>query len=378
MTTRFLFTLGLFFVSAAQPDIVQSQQAMSNIDVLPVTADTSAHSAPPAPVREAAPPRALPSPPVISGMIQFWVTGGDEGLRNTYRIRRAEVKASGNATPTVSWVLMMDLGKALSATSSMAPGGGVQTAISQSGRPLQDVIISTQVNPVLRIDAGQQKIPFGLEGAQSSSTLETVERALFASDRARGGSYGDVRDIGITARGRWTNALDYQVGAFNGSGEAMNDVDANQAKAMIGRVAIHPLPAVQLGISGVYAGSTAADAPRRDRDGVDLRIRSGRVLIQAEAVSGHDALIGRQGMYALAGYRILSTTDVHLRFDAWDPDVQRESDAVSATQRDYLAGVTWTLPGAGVKAQADIARRTWSAGITPSRWQLLINLQTCW
>ena len=311
-------------------------------------------------------------------MVQFWITGGDAGFRNTYRLRRAEVKASGNAAPALSWVLMLDLGKTLSATSVMTSGGTVQTAVAQSGRPLQDAMMSAQVTPSLRIDAGQQKIPFGLEGAQSSSTLETVERALFASDRARGGSFGDMRDLGITARGRWTNAFDYQVGAFNGSGESQNDVDANQAKAIIGRVAVHPNSAIQLGLSGVYAGSTAADAPRRDRDGADLRIRSGKVLIQAEAVSGHDALIGRQGMYVLAGYHVLPTADVHFRFDAWDPDVQRESDAASATQRDYLTGVTWIMPGAGFKAQADIARRTWSAGITPSRWQLLINLQTSW
>jgi hypothetical protein len=321
---------------------------------------------------------AFPSSPVISGMVQFWISGGDAGFRNTYRLRRAEVKASGSATPAWSWVIMLDLGKTLSATSVMMPNGSVQTAVSQSGRPLQDAMMSAQVSPTLRIDAGQQKIPFGLEGAQSSSTLETVERSLFASDRARGGSFGDVRDLGVTVRGRWTSALDYQVGAFNGSGESQNDVDANLAKAVIGRIAIRPIAALQLGVSGVYAGTSAADAPRRDRDGVDLRIRSGKLLIQAEAVSGHDAALGRRGMYTLAGYRVLPTTDLHLRFDAWDPDVERETDAASATERDYLAGITWTMPSAGFKAQADITHRTWSAALVPSRWQLLINLQTSW
>jgi hypothetical protein len=326
----------------------------------------------------AAPRAAFPSSPTLSGMVQFWISGGDAGYRNTYRLRRAEVKASGSATSTLSWVIMLDLGKALSATSVTMPNGSVQTAVSQSGRPLQDAMMSAQVSPALRIDAGQQKIPFGLEGSQSSGTLETVERSLFASDRARGGSFGDVRDLGITARGRWTSALDYQIGAYNGSGESQNDIDANLAKAVIGRVAIRPIPALQLGLSGVYAGTSAADAPRRDRDGVDLRVRSGKLLIQAEAVSGHDAALGRRGMYSLAGYRVLPTTDLHLRFDAWDPDVEREADAASATERDYLAGITWTMPSAGFKAQADITHRTWSAALVPSRWQLLVNLQTSW
>jgi hypothetical protein len=324
-------------------------------------------------------PRATwPSSPALSGLLQFWISGGDAGFRNTYRLRRAEVRASGAATPVLSWTIMLDLGKALSATSVTMPNGTIQTAVAQNSRALQDAAILVQATPSLRIDVGQQKIPFGLEGSQSSATLETVERSLFASDRARGGSFGDMRDIGLALRGRWTSALDYQVGAFNGSGEGQNDVDANLAKAIIGRVAFKPTTALQLGVSGVYAGTSAADAPRRDRDGVDLRFRNGKLLLQAEAVAGHDALISRRGMYALASYRALPMTDLHARFDAWDPDTKREADAASATERDYLAGFTWTMPAAGLKAQADIAHRTYSSALAPSRWQLLINLQTSW
>ncbi|MEP6999102.1 MAG: porin [bacterium] len=349
----------------------------------PEPATAAAPAAPVAPATSvptpaAAPRAAWPSLPALSGLLQLWISGGDAGFRNTYRLRRAEVRASGATTPLLSWTIMLDLGKTLSATSVTLPNGTIQTAVSQNSRALQDAAIFLQASPTLRIDVGQQKIPFGLEGAQSSGTLETVERSLFASDRARGGSFGDMRDIGVALRGRWTSALDYQVGAFNGSGEAQNDVDANLAKAIIGRVAFRPMTALQFGVSGVYAGTTAADAPRRDRDGVDVRFRSGKLLLQAEAVAGHDALLSRRGMYALASYRALPMTDLHARFDAWDPDTKREADTASATERDYLAGFTWTMPAAGLKTQADVVRRTYSSALAPSRWQLLINLQTSW
>jgi hypothetical protein len=322
-------------------------------------------------------PAPLPAAVTLNGMFQFWMSAGDAGYRNSYRLRRAELKASGAASPKVSWVVMLDFGKTLSASSTMS-NGAVQTTVGQSGRALQDATILYQVSPDLRIDAGQQKVPFGLEGSQSSGTLEMVERALFMSDKARGGSFGDVRDAGVALRGKWRTSLDYQVGVFNGSGENQNDTDANLAKALIARVVVRPWPAVQVGASGVYAGNSAGDAPRRDRDAVELRVRTSRVLIQAEAAAGHDATIRRRGAYVHAGFRLRPALDLHLRADGWDPDVDREADAASATERSLLGGATWALASAGLKLQADVARRTYTAGLVPSRWQLMLNLQTNW
>ena len=273
---------------------------------------------------------------------------------------------------------MADLGKALSASTVTLPSGALQTTVSQSSRVLQDATLMVQVSPAVRLDVGQQKLPFGLEGSQSSSTLETVERALFASDRARGGSFGDVRDIGVALRGRLTGAMDYAVGTFNGSGESQNDVDANTAKALVARVVVRPLDHLQLGASGIYAGTSAGDAPRRDRDGVDLRLKTTKLLIQLEGVAGHDVGLSRRGLYVHTGYRVQPSVDIHARFDAWDPDIEREADGASATERDYLAGFTWSVPGTALKAQADLDRRTWTSNLSPNRWQLLMNLQTTW
>ena len=353
----------------------------------PVSVSTPPATAAPAPAPPVTPVVASPSPatqrpaastsPVLTGMLQFWIVGGDAGYRNTYRVRRAELRASGTVAPKIAWTIMLDLGKALS-VSTTTSGGTTKTSVAQGSRVLQDAAIMLQLHPRARLDLGQQKIPFGIEGFQSSGTLITVERALFASDRARGGSFGDMRDVGLSVRGRLAGTLDYQVGAFNGSGESQNDVDANLSKAVVAHVAYRPRQQFLVGASGVSGGRGAADAPTRDRVGTELRVQTTRWLLQSEAVAGHDGAVARQGVYVHAGYRALRPLDLHLRFDAWDPDRAREEDAASATERDYLAGLTWNVPGTPLKAQADGVRRTYSAALVPNRWQLLVNLQTSW
>jgi hypothetical protein len=304
--------------------------------------------------------------------------GADAGYRNTYRVRRAEVRASGTVSPKVAWTLMLDLGKSLSVSTTTSSSGSTQASVAQSSRALQDATVMLQLHSRARLDVGQQKIPFGIEGFQSSGTLITVERALFASDRARGGSFGDMRDVGVSLRGKLGGALDYNVGVFNGSGESQNDVDANLAKSVVAHLAYRLLPQLLIGASGVSAGRGAADAPLRDRLGTELRFQTAKLLVQAEAVTGRDGALTRRGMYAHAGYRVLPPLDLHVRFDAWDPDRAREADAASVTERDYLAGLTWNVPGTKVKAQADALRRTYSAALVPARSQLLLNLQTNW
>jgi len=344
---------------------------------------------PTAPSAGAAPTRSPPAPasappskpttiaPTISGMLQLWLLAGDAGYRNTYRLRRVELKGTGAIAPRVTWTVMVDVAKALS-VSTTTSAGTTQSSVAQGSRALQDAVIGVRLHPRAWLDVGQQKLPFGIEGFQSSGTLPTVERALFASDRARGGGFGDVRDVGATVRGRLGTALDYHVGVFNGSGESQNDVDANLAKSGAVHLAYRAGSRLLVGASGVAAGRGAGDAPVRDRAGVELRAQIGALLVQSEAVTGRDGPLTRRGLYTHAGVRVRPALDLHARFDAWDPDAAREADATSATERDYLLGFTWIPLGPSLKAQADAVRRTYSAGLASARTQLLLNLQTNW
>lgn len=107
----------------------------------------------------------------VSGLFQGWYSAADAGVVDTFRLRRAEIKFSGDVSPRVKWTVMVDPSKTL----SLASGG---SSISQSGRLMQDAFISLNWKPKFTVEVGEQKIPLGLEGTTSSGKLDVVERAL--------------------------------------------------------------------------------------------------------------------------------------------------------------------------------------------------------
>jgi hypothetical protein len=255
---------------------------------------------------------------------------------------------------------------------------GSTTTVSQSSRVLQDAFVSMPVSR-LQLDVGQMKLPLGKEGMASSANLETVERALMFSDRARGGSFGDVRDLGAQVRGTFAKS-EFQVGLFNGSGESQNDVDKNVGKAFVAREAMRPIPGVdlQLGVSGATAGPASADKATRDRVGGDIEYRHGPLMLRSEIMHGQDGAIARLGYYMLGTFAFRPTVKAVARFDAWDPDTHKEATSADVTERDYLLGASWFPPQTRLKLQFAGVRRTYADRITPAVTQALLNVQASW
>jgi hypothetical protein len=311
--------------------------------------------------------------PVVSGLLHLLLSGGDSALRSTYRIRRAEVKLVSDLGRRVQATIMIDVSKALALGTS-----ATQTTVTQSSRALQDAFLSVPAGTI-QIDAGQLRLPLGYEGSHSSSTLETVDRALMESDRARGASFGDVRDVGVAGKGKW-RWIEYRAGLFNGSGESMNETDRNAGKAVVGQLALRPagIRGLRVGTSGATSGAAAGDKPARDRLGVDLVWVRGSAHVQAEAMRGQDGAIRRGGLYALSGISVRPNIKLVARFDAWDPNTQSESNVADVTERDYLAGVTWLPTATRLKVQGAVVRKTYSSSITPSATLALIQFQASW
>jgi hypothetical protein len=294
-------------------------------------------------------------------------------LRSTYRVRRAELKLVSDLGHKAQAILMVDAAKALSLTTT-----GTSTAVTQSSRVLQDAYISVPVGRT-QIEAGQQRLPLSYEGSFGSSALETVDRALFESDRARGGSFGDIRDLGVAAKGKWS-IVDYRAGVFNGSGETMNETDKNSGKAVVAQLGVRPtfVSGLRLGMSGVTSGKSAGDKPTRDRVGADILFNRSRLHVQAEAMHGQDGTTQRFGGYALAGWNVTKSVKVVGRFDAFDPDVSKETAAANVTERDYLGGLTWLPTGTRLKVQFAVVRKTYTRDIVPAVRQVLTQIQASW
>jgi len=254
------------------------------------------------------------------------------------------------------------------------------TSVGQSGRMLQDAFLTLTHSPVFAIALGQQKLPLAMEGVQSSSRLETVERALFMSDKTRGGTYGDIRDFGVMAKGKVAKGqLEYSGGVFNGFGESQNDVDRDGQKPFMGRLVARP--SAMKGVSfGSSYGRTMAHSglpTRRDRAGVDASFARGRVLLASELMLGHDGAVERRGYYAHSTYRLFRDIDAVFRADTFDPD--RASDATAATvkETDWLGGMTWRIAGPSAVLQINYLRKTF-LDVQPARHVMMANVQTVW
>lgn len=319
----------------------------------------------------------------FNGLLQAWYLTGNGGFIDTARIRRAELKFTGEISPHFKWTVMIDPSKGLSLNNTFTTINGTQvvrdTSVNQASRILQDAFISLSYFKHMNINVGQFKIPLSLEGLQSSGTLDT-ERALFASDRARGGTFGDIRDVGLMIYGPLHKRIDYQLGVFNGSGESQNDVDKNDQKVLAGRLVARPalIQGLQIGASGVWGNGQRADRPRRDRFGAESLYVHGPISLKGEFMAGADGAIHRRGYYGHAAYQFNKKFQAIFRVDTWDPDISKETTAASVLERDYVAGFNYFIRERYFKLQFNYLRKTFPGGILSPRNVALLNLQTWW
>jgi phosphate-selective porin len=242
---------------------------------------------------------------------------------------------------------------------------------------LQDAFISVSYRRHVNVDIGRFKLPLSLEGLQSSASLDT-ERALFSSDRARGGAYGDVRDIGVMAYGPLSGRLDYQIGLFNGTGSGKEDWATNQ-KAIAARLVYRPmvLPGLQIGTSRVWGIGGADPRMRRERMGAELLYVNGPLTLKTEYMTGTDGTRERQGYYAHFACKLNSKWDAILRYDVWDPDRDLETTPASVTERDYIAGFNYVIDR-HMKLQFNYVRKTYEDEIVYPVNLGVLRLQALW
>lgn len=354
--------------------VVTAPAKVDTVVVEPVTVKGPAVAEPARPSTPPAAQVAVSPTTTVSGLLQLLGSGGDLGAqRSTFRLRRAEIKMVSDLGGKTTATLMIDVSKALALSTA-----GPTPSVTQSTRVIQDAVLSMPIGRV-QFEAGQQRLPLGLEGSHSSSILETVERSLMTSDRARGASFGDVRDLGLMAKGKFV-AFEYKAGVFNGSGEAMNETDKNSGKAVAAQLIWRPksIRGFRIGTSGVTSGTASGDKPTRDRAGLDLQYVRGRALLQVEGMAGRDGAIVRHGMYALGTWAFRPTVKGALRFDAWDPNANLESTPASITERDYTLGLTWAPKGTKLRLMTSMIHKTYAQDLTPAATLVLTQLQANW
>jgi hypothetical protein len=305
--------------------------------------------------------RGLP-PMEIHGFIQVYYRTGDPLTKDGYRLRKADLKFSGQVSENIRWRVGFDAAKVLQLNKTSESINDTLTlldvALDQRTRILQDAALTWFPNRYVAVDIGQQIVPLSLEGTISTSKVETIERTMFIVERSRATGLGDVRDIGVSANGTTPQGVEFHVGMFNETGESAGTIDANPQKSIIGRLVYHPLffPYLSIGGSGGFEGG--ARLSRRERGGTEVEFKNPAVTLRAETMAARDGDLRRFGWYTLGALRPTKELQFVGRFDSWDKDRTHETSLVDAYERQVSIGVSHLIDGTSAKIAFNIVRQT--------------------
>lgn len=315
----------------------------------------------------------------FNGLIQNrLVSDTGTGAHESFQFRRIELMFNGEINERIAWGVKVDPAKRL----TVAAG-----AVNPRTNILQDAFVTYKLNPRWALEVGQQKIPVGLEGLQSSAQIDTVERALFMTgNRNAGLGFGDVRDTGLQLKGKH-KTWDVALGLLNDSGESQNASDNNDQKDVAGRFVFRPegIPGLQIGVSGLTGGTTPAPGGpslTRDRLGAELLYKKEGWTFKSEYMTGTDQAVAggpefdRVGWYVHLGKQINPKWEAIARYDTWDPDEIGKVGGVNPEERDTILGVNYLLDSFHAKLQLNWLHKDFDGA--EDRDQILVNAQTAW
>lgn len=261
----------------------------------------------------------------LDGLLQGWYQYSDGVTpHDTFRLRRAEIKLSGEITPMVPWAVMVDPAQVREddTTTSSINGTNYVTSVGRKSI-LQDFFITLKVHPSSAFDIGQYKVPFGMEGLESSAQLDLIERSTMATQF----KWADYRDIGVTYKGNFKLGgvkILPAAGIFNGAGQ--NKLDDNNAMAYVGRLVVKPIEALHLGVARYDGEVGTAKTPNR-RTGLEAKITVDPVSVYGEYVTGESGGKDKDQYYITATCMLGELFQLAARYDRYDPDKDASGDA---------------------------------------------------
>ncbi|MBI2438636.1 MAG: hypothetical protein HYV36_07485 [Lentisphaerae bacterium] len=261
----------------------------------------------------------------INGLLQGWYQYTDGAKPNdTFRLRRSEIKLSGEITPMVPWAVMIDPAQVREddTTTSNINGTNYITSVGRKS-VLQDFFITLKPHSSSSFDIGQYKFPFGMEGLESSAKLDLIERSTMVSQF----KWADARDIGATYKGDFKfgdATILPSVGMFNGEGQ--NKLDANNAMTYVGRLVVKPIEALHLGVARYDGAVGSAKTPNR-RTGLEAKVTVGPASVYGEYATGESDGKDKDAFYLTATCYLNESFQLVTRYDRYDPNKDAGSDA---------------------------------------------------
>jgi hypothetical protein len=316
---------------------------------------------------------------------QFYYFGNEAyaaqvGPASNVFTRRARIEARGDITENVSVYIQPSFeggrnlsGLTTTCTSTEVPGGGGTPTIAcrttgRSGFRLRDAYIDVRFGreagkSALYLRAGQEKRPYSRYELTSSNNLPSIERGAGQGLPARAsndlfGSAGFLsHDVGASLRLEHQlddrRQLTVKLGAYNGQGESLNDV--NDKKSFGARATAALTGKIDVGASwfahdGIVTTDGVADSSFTNH-AWDVDAQYGRtgdegLFALVEYLQGRDASPAKltmRGIQGVAAYNIRMTdprawlfaVEPFARVDLADPDTDADDNAATT----FTAGV---------------------------------------
>lgn len=296
------------------------------------------------------------------------------GSQSNFFTRRARIEAKGNISENVSVVIQPSFegGRNLSSvnttcTSTDVPAGGGTPVVTcrttgRSGLRLRDAYIDVRFSRegtrgALYLRAGQEKRPMSRYELTSSNNLPSIERGagqglLPQASNDLFTSAGFLsHDVGASVRYEYKindiQLVTVKLGAYNGQGESLNDV--NNRKSFGGRVTAAVTPKLDIGANwfthdGIVAVSGIPDSSfTNSAFGGDAqwgKPGDEGLYVLGEYLRGKDASAAKakiQGIQGLAAYNIrmksptswLYAVEPAFRIDLADPNTDLDDNGVT-------------------------------------------------
>lgn len=319
------------------------------------------------------------------------------GPKDNFFTRRARIEARGQISENVIVYIQPSFEGGRNLTNLVTTCSGVPLVCKTTGRSglrLRDAWIDVRFSPAeakgaLYLRAGQEKRPYSRYELTSSNNLPSIERGAGqgllprASNDLFAANGFLSHDVGASLRYEYklddVRLVTMKVGAYNGQGESLNDV--NNKKSFGARATVGVTPKLDIGGSWfahdgiVTVGGVPDSAFTNYAWGVDAqwgKVGDEGLWVLGEYLYGNDATAAKnkiRGIQGLAAYnyRFKSPTswlyaiEPAFRIDLADPNTNLTNDRV--TTITAVLGIYMSS-----KAQLRVAyeRESFQGSITPS------------
>jgi hypothetical protein len=319
------------------------------------------------------------------------------GPRSNTFTRRARIEARGQISENVAVYIQPSFegGRNLSSVVTTCTGTPLTCRTTgRSGLRLRDAYIDVRFSPegsagALYLRAGQEKRPYSRYELISSTNLPSIERGAGQGLTARAsndifGAAGFLsHDVGASVRYEYklddVRLITVKLGAYNGQGESLNDV--NDKKSFGARATVGVTPKLDVGGSWFAHDAIATVGAVIDSSftnyafGVDAqwgKPGDEGLFVLGEYLDGNDASANKnkmRGIQGVAAYNIrfqsptswLYAVEPAFRFDLADPNTNADDDRVTT-----ISAVLGIYMSSRAQLRVAYERESFQGDVTPS------------